>query len=779
MKERNICKLLTAVIIFILGFSIRGEAVDNLALNRPVTASSTESGGVYLPSAANDGNATTRWASVERVDPQWLMVDLGGQQSIDRAVLKWETAYASGYQIQVSTDSINWQTVYSTSGGDGGTDDISFTVVSARYVRMYGTQRYYPRYGYSIWEMEVYGSGTTPAPNNLALNKAITASSVESASLTASRANDGSASTRWASIASADPQWLMVDLGAQQPVGQVILKWETAYANGYQIQVSTDSINWQTVYSTSGGDGGTDDINFAAVSARYVRMYGTQRYYSRYGYSIWEMEVYGSGTTPLPSGNLALSKAITATSVEDNTLRASCANDGSMSTRWASVERSDPQWLMVDLGGQRTIARVVLKWETAYASGYQIQVSTDSINWQTVYSTSGGDGGTDDISFTAVSARYVRMYGTQRYYPHYGYSIWEMEVYEQASGPALLSFSVTGADGNSYSVWGKTPVGFNPAGGTLYPICIGFPARGYSAEIIYTNSDLPDLLANAGYIFLAPESGANSWGNDNAISIAEAAAAYVAQYYCGDTSRQAAVGFSMGGGAAITYAVIHPDRVKTVAEEIGWTDMRSLYDYTTLYKSDIVAAYGGTPTEKPVPYAERDLRDLSVNLKGRAVYIRHGDADINIPYTQSTYFRDTASANGAAVTLVTVSGGTHYIGSDEAAMAQFIMAHTADTNPADWSYKSYKSSFDVYNYTVVVSGKSSSDYTLLTNVNRSGFFLHAPGQTFFRTDALYSPNTAYQITLSGSKNVVYNATSDAVGKLQLVFEAGDYTVQIQ
>ena len=490
--------------------------------------------------------------------------------------------------------------------------------------------------------------------------------------------------------------------------------------------------------------------------------------------------VLGLGAASNAADNLALNRSIIASSTESEGLySASCANDGNTATRWASVEKSDPQWLMVDLGSLCTIARVVLRWETAYAVGYRIEVSADSINWQTVYSTGSGDGEADDISFAAVDARYVRMYGTQRYHPRYGYSLWEMEVYEQANGPALLSFTLIGADGNSYSVWGKTPAGYNPSGSGLYPICIGFPARGYSAEMVYTSSELPDILANAGYIFLAPESGAYSWGNDNALFIAEAAAAYAGKNYHGDINRQATVGFSMGGGAAIAYAVAHPDSVRVVAEEIGWTDIQGLYDYTTLYKSDIAAAYGGTPAENPVPYAERDLGDMSVNLKGRAVYIRHGDADVNVPYAQATRFHDMATANGADVTLATVSGGTHYIKADEAAMAQFIMAHAADVDPVDWSYKSYKESFTVYNYVVSVSSKSNSDYTLLKTVNSSGFLLHAAGRTTIRTDAIYSPNSSYRIILSGSENLIYNATSDAYGKLQLVLEAGDYTVLIQ
>jgi hypothetical protein len=139
--------------------------------------------------------------------------------------------------------------------------------------------------------------GLKSASPNLALGKSATASSVEAAGLEASKAVDGSGTTRWSSAFS-DPQWIYVDLGSTMNVNQVILKWEAAYATAFQIQVSTDATNWTTVWSTTTGTGGTQTINFTATNARYVRMYGTARG-TVYGYSLWELEVYGpagSGT---------------------------------------------------------------------------------------------------------------------------------------------------------------------------------------------------------------------------------------------------------------------------------------------------------------------------------------------------------------------------------------------------------------------------------------------------------------------------------------------------
>jgi fibronectin type 3 domain-containing protein len=128
------------------------------------------------------------------------------------------------------------------------------------------------------------------------------------------------------------------------------------------------------------------------------------------------------------SGGLLLSQAqpATASSVQGAGYPASNAVDGSLSTRWSSAF-SDPQWLEVDLGATHSISKVVLYWETAYATAFQIQTSNDGTNWTTIYSTTTGTGGTQTLNLTG-SGRYVRMYGTKRA-TGYGYSLWEFQVF--------------------------------------------------------------------------------------------------------------------------------------------------------------------------------------------------------------------------------------------------------------------------------------------------------------------------------------------------------------
>jgi hypothetical protein len=122
----------------------------------------------------------------------------------------------------------------------------------------------------------------------------------------------------------------------------------------------------------------------------------------------------------------------TSSSVEDSGLGPANAVDGSPATRWASAEGSDPQWIQVDLGAPKTITHVVLAWEVAYGRSYKVQTSPNGSSWTTIFSTTTGNGATDDLTGLSGTGRYIRVYGTARGTP-YGYSLWELKVYGSGS----------------------------------------------------------------------------------------------------------------------------------------------------------------------------------------------------------------------------------------------------------------------------------------------------------------------------------------------------------
>ena len=281
--------------------------------------------------------------------------------------------------------------------------------------------------------------------------------------------DDGNTGTRW-SAGFSDPQWLEVDLGSTATVNQVILQWEAAYATAFQIQTSNDNSTWTSIYSTTTGTGGTQTLNITGTG-RYIRMYGTARA-TQYGYSLWEFQVYGTigGTTGSPSpsptttptgscGTVdeALGQPATTSSSENNTLGATNAFDGNTQTRWSSAF-SDPQWVQVDLGVALPVCRVVLNWEAAYATAFQVQVSSNGTTWSSIYSTTTGTGGTQTLNVTGTG-RYLRVYGTARA-TAYGYSLWEVTVNTvgDASPPPPPPPTTAPAPGNCAWINSTAPV---------------------------------------------------------------------------------------------------------------------------------------------------------------------------------------------------------------------------------------------------------------------------------------------------------------------------------
>jgi hypothetical protein len=291
-------------------------------------------------------------------------------------------------------------------------------------------------------------AGRAQAATLLSQGMPTTASSTESAAYPAADATDGSTATRWSSAFS-DPQWLQVDLGSQATISQVTLDWEAAYATAFQLQTSTNGSTWTTIYSTTTGTGGTQNLTVTGTG-RYVRMYGTARA-TAYGYSLWEFQVYGTAGTTCNTTNAALNHPATASSLENATFPASAAVDGNTGTRWSSAF-SDPQWLEVDLGSSQTICGASLNWEAAYATAFQLQTSTDGSTWTTIYSTTTGTGGTQNLTVTGTG-RYVRMYGTARA-TAYGYSLWEFGVYTTTGGSGGSGGGGSGAPPASF--WGNT-----------------------------------------------------------------------------------------------------------------------------------------------------------------------------------------------------------------------------------------------------------------------------------------------------------------------------------
>jgi hypothetical protein len=157
--------LLVVISLFVLsGFPspAHADSGPDLALRHRVTASSTDQGSD--PAAAVDGDTSTAWFTSSG-GPQWIYVNLGATYDISDVVLNWDTAYATSYAVQVSSDAVDWTTIYSTEAGDGGVDDITGLSAHGRYVRIYATSS--AATGYALFELSAYGTASVSGPSNL------------------------------------------------------------------------------------------------------------------------------------------------------------------------------------------------------------------------------------------------------------------------------------------------------------------------------------------------------------------------------------------------------------------------------------------------------------------------------------------------------------------------------------------------------------------------------------------------------------------------------------
>jgi cellulose 1,4-beta-cellobiosidase len=243
---------------------------------------------------------------------------------------------------------------------------------------------------------------------------------------------------------------------------QVVLSWSASNgATNYNVKFSTTNGG---PYTTIGSTASTTYTNTGLAN-------GTTYYYvvsavNSFGESSNSAQI--SATTTIPSANLALNKPATVSSVENAGLGGANAVDGNTTTtRWSSAF-SDPQWIYVDLQATVNINRVRIYWENSYATSYQIQVSSDATNWTSIYSTTTGTGGVQDLTGLSGTGRYARMYGTVRKL-QYGYSLYEFEVYGNifvptnltaTAGNQQVSLSWNAVPGaTSYNVKGSTTSG--------------------------------------------------------------------------------------------------------------------------------------------------------------------------------------------------------------------------------------------------------------------------------------------------------------------------------
>jgi transcriptional regulator CtsR len=259
---------------------------------------------------------------------------------------------------------------------------------------------------------------------------------------------------------------------------QINLTWTDNASNedGFKIERKTGAAG---TYAEVGSVG----ANVTSFSSTGLAA-STQYFYRVLAHNAGGNSAYSNeanATTSAASGNLALNKPATAFSTSGTNV-ASRAVDGSASTFWrsGSLTSNPVNWLRVDLQTVQTVSRVVVNWRSSfYATNYQIQVSTDDVNWTSVLTDNAGNGGIDNVSFAAVSARYVRVHMTTA--NSTSYRINEFEVYSGLAKEVAANRGAEAAAPREFTLAQNYPNPFNPS----TSITFGLPQAAHVTLKVY------------------------------------------------------------------------------------------------------------------------------------------------------------------------------------------------------------------------------------------------------------------------------------------------------
>jgi hypothetical protein len=141
-----------------LQISIVNDGEGNIAsyLGNTVTVSSSENKSpLFAATNLIDMDTATRWSSAP-ADTASVVIDLQKNYQLSKVVLRWEASFAKNYVLQTSETGDNWKTVTDVNDGDGATDVLTFAPETARFVKVLATERAPGKWGYSLYEIEVY-----------------------------------------------------------------------------------------------------------------------------------------------------------------------------------------------------------------------------------------------------------------------------------------------------------------------------------------------------------------------------------------------------------------------------------------------------------------------------------------------------------------------------------------------------------------------------------------------------------------------------------------------
>lgn len=324
------------------------------------------------PEYVTDGNLSTRYESIWEESQSEIILDLGTITSFSSYKIVWENASALAYQILTSSDGTSFTKVkdFSTKQTGARTDEES-CVGKGRYVKFLFTQKSLPAYGYSIYELEIYGTDGLPVPKE-EYPDLYTSSVIE------------------------DEQFLQVKFQAKTTFDQVRLSFpDWVNPNSYRVLAYDGDVLQIQKEEERGGNTIYFETPIKADELRFEFL--TRPFYSKsYCVSTVELSLEGKGVSY--QGTFSASS-------EEKGKEAQNAN-WNYSTYWSSQIQSELQTF--DLKSVQKVGFVDTLWSDNHGKIYDVEISLDGENYETIYRQLHGDRSVQRF-YVGTSLRYLRI----------------------------------------------------------------------------------------------------------------------------------------------------------------------------------------------------------------------------------------------------------------------------------------------------------------------------------------------------------------------------------
>lgn len=294
-----------------------------------------------------DGDVSTRYESIWEEKVSSFVIDLKAILSFEKIEINWEAASAKKYNIYVSDDNINYTHFKTFSGNYGSRIDVINVNSMGRYIKFELNEKWMESYGYSIYEVSIYGYRGSSIPKNM-YPELFSSNSIE------------------------DEQYFEIDLNGNYDINKSNLSFYDLSPISYSIEIFTSS--WIEIYKGDYASYTFDDT----YNISKIRFNFHYRRFNSYCYKISQIELYNG------EDKLSLDKANFSASSYKEGHEVINAKDN-WSTYWASdYNDENKDYLIIDLKSIKSVGKIQILFNQNYGKIFDIDISNDGVNYNTL-----------------------------------------------------------------------------------------------------------------------------------------------------------------------------------------------------------------------------------------------------------------------------------------------------------------------------------------------------------------------------------------------------------